>query len=526
MTRERPLEPAVPRMMPETTRLPYALYTAAQVRALDRRAIEAHGIPGTELMERAGAAAFALLRERWPKARALTVLAGVGNNGGDGYVIARIARAQGLAVRLLQLGDHAGLRGEALAAAGAFAAAGGVAEPFRGIPPDSGLIVDAMLGTGLERPVQGIWAEAIGQANALRAPVLAVDIPTGLHADSGRVLGSAIEADVTISFIGLKRGLFTGRGRDCCGEIRFDALRIPAAIYASEVLSARRIDWGKTSAWLPARRHSANKGDFGHVVAIGGAPGMSGAVRLCAEAALRGGAGRVTVATHPGHATLVNLTRPELMVRAVGDQDALDPALGLADVIAIGPGLGRDVWGRVLLERVLAEPVERDRPLVIDADALNLLAEAPCRRDDWVLTPHPGEAARLLGVSVAEIEQDRFAAVQALQGRYGGVVVLKGAGTLVRADGHRPVAVCSQGNPGMASAGMGDVLTGVIAALLAQGLGLEEAACAGVCLHAAAGDRAAHAGQTGLLASDLIGALRATLQGAAPGTGAAAEDGR
>jgi len=495
------------RPMPRSDRLPRALYRAEQVRALDRCAIEQHGIDGNILMERAGGAAFALLRQRWPEARRLCVLAGAGNNGGDGYVVARLAHEAGLAVRLLQLGDHGGLKGEAAAAAHAYAEAGGQAEPFRRLPNDCDLIFDALLGTGLERPVREQWADAIAQCNGAQAPVLALDIPSGLHADTGRVLGSAIRAAATISFIGLKQGMLTGLGPDHCGAIHFDALEVPAAIYATQVLAARRIDWQKECELLPRRRPGAHKGDFGHVLVVGGAPGMTGAPRLSGEAALRSGAGLVTIATHPEHAAVVNLNRPELMVRAVADADALRAAASRASVIAIGPGLGQDEWGRALFAAALA----LGRPLVIDADGLNLLAQDPQRRDDWVLTPHPGEAARLLDRGVAEIEADRFAAVAALQQRYEGTVVLKGAGSLIQGPGARPPAVCSDGNPGLASGGTGDALTGIVAALLAQGLEPPRAAEAGVCLHAAAGDRAAAQGQRGMLAADLIDALRGTL---------------
>ena len=515
--------------MPESKRTPYALYRAEQVRALDRRAIEGLGISGAALMERAGAAAFARLRRRWPDARRILVLSGAGNNGGDGYVIARLALEQGLPVRLLQLGDHSALHGEAADAARAFAEAGGHAEPYVGLPADADVIVDALLGTGLERPVTGLWAEAIGYINASRAPVLAVDIPSGLHADTGRALGIAVEAELTVSFIGLKQGMFTGSGPDYCGDIQFDALQIPAGVYAGELLSARRLDWHKERELLPRRRPSAHKGDGGHVLVVGGAPGMCGAPRLAAEAALRAGAGLVTVATHPTHAPLLNLTRPELMVQAISEPGILASAAERATVVAIGPGLGQDEWGKALFESLLT----LGKPMVVDADALNLLAaaalpiagsatareeatDAPATRPahrshQWVLTPHPGEAARLLGSTVAEVESDRFAAIKLLQSRFGGVVVLKGAGSLIRGPGHRPTGVCSQGNPGMASAGMGDALTGIIAAFIAQGMEPEQAACAGVCLHAAAGDRAAEQGQRGMVAGDLIDALRSTL---------------
>jgi hydroxyethylthiazole kinase-like uncharacterized protein yjeF len=493
------------RVIPETDRLPHALYRAEQVRELDRCAIEEQGIPGAVLMERAGTAAHRLLRTRWPEVRDLTVLCGVGNNGGDGYVVARLALEEGLAARVLQLGDPDKVRGDAREMLERFRAAGGAISPFQTLPRRTGLIVDAVLGTGLEREVTGDWAAALDAVNRHGAPVLAIDIPSGLHADSGRILGTAVHAETTISFIGLKQGLFTGQGPDCCGLVRFSALGVPARVYSRQILAARRIDWGQQSSGLRPRPRDAHKGDFGHVLLVGGAPGFSGAIRLAGEAALRCGAGLVTLATHPQHASLLNLTRPELMCHGVEDATTLKPLLARASVVAVGPGLGQDDWSRALWERVCAS----DLPLVVDADALNLLARNPLRRANWVLTPHPGEAGRLLGSTPAEVQRDRFAALHRLWSTFGGCVVLKGAGTLVGGDSRKPPAVCSDGNPGMASGGMGDVLSGVVATLMAQGRDPEEGACLGVCLHAAAGDRAAaEAGERGLLASDLFPWLR------------------
>ncbi|MBK1719402.1 NAD(P)H-hydrate dehydratase [Thiocystis violacea] len=492
------------RPMPDRGCLPHALYRAEQVRHLDRIAIEEHGIPGIELMNRAGAVAYRVLRERWPNARRIAVLAGVGNNGGDGYVVARLARASGLGARVLQIGDLDRPRGDAAESLAAYRAVGGAVEPYQGLPRDIDVYVDALLGIGLERPVEGLWAEAIKAINSQSVPVLALDIPSGLHADTGRVMGVAVRATVTVTFIGLKQGLFIGEAADYRGEILFSALEIPAVVYSREILSVRRIDWTQQRRSLPPRSRIAHKGDFGHLLVIGGAPGLSGAVRLAGEAALRSGAGLVTIATHPRHADWLNLGRPELMVTGVERAEDLDPLLERADVVAIGPGLGRSDWGRALWERVRALSI----PLVVDADALNLLAETACLGADWILTPHPGEAARLLGVTTAEVERDRLEAARLLCERFGGVVVLKGSGTLVWGSSHRPPAVCGDGNPGMATAGAGDVLTGVIAALRGQGLEAEEAACAGVSLHAAAGDVAARRGERGLIASDIIAALR------------------
>jgi NAD(P)H-hydrate epimerase len=322
------------------------------------------------------------------------------------------------------------------------------------------------------------------------------------------VLGIGVRADATITFIGLKQGLFTGAGPDYCGPIQFSDLGVPISIYAGQGPSAHRIDWCQQSSGLRPRRRDAHKGDFGHCLVIGGAPGMSGAARLAGEAALRAGAGLVTIATHPDHAAQLNLTRPELMVWPVEDAGSLDTLIERATVIAIGPGLGRGPWGRRLWERVHL----CGKPLVVDADALNLLAASPVANPDWVLTPHPGEAGRLLGCTTAEIGQDRFRAALAIQGRFGGLVVLKGAGTLIVGRNTCPPAICTDGNPGMATAGVGDLLTGVIAALVGQGPNLgvtmEEAVAMGVCLHAAAGDLAARNGERGLIASDILTRLR------------------
>jgi NAD(P)H-hydrate epimerase len=493
------------RALPDTQVLPRALYTAAQVRDFDRIAIGRHAIPGLELMERAGQAAFSLLRQRWPEARRLIVLAGTGNNAGDGFVVARLAHRAGMQVQVLQLGDRDRLRGDARHNAARWAESAGEWADFQALPEDADLIVDAIFGTGLERPVGGRWADAIAAVNAHRAPCLAIDVPSGLHSDSGAVLGDAVRAAATVSFIGLKVGLFTADGPDCAGTVHFDALGVPAAVYRSSLPSARRIDWQKQRRLLAPRRRNVHKGHFGHVLVIGGNHGMGGAARIAAEAALRSGSGLVSLATRPGHVAPVLAARPEIMVHAVEDPTRLRPLLQQASVVAIGPGLGQDDWAHDLW----ALAGSSARPLVVDADALRLLAAAPLRREDWVLTPHPGEAALLLDACSAEVNEQRLDAAESLQRRFGGCVVLKGVGSIIVGTGSVPPALCSEGNPGMASGGMGDALTGVIAGLLAQGLDLRDAAESGVCLHAAAGDVAAReGGERGLLAGDLVAAVR------------------
>jgi hydroxyethylthiazole kinase-like uncharacterized protein yjeF len=491
--------------MTATPMLPDALYSATQVRELDRLAIESHGIAGATLMERAGAAAFTLLRARWPRARRIGVICGTGNNGGDGYVVARMAKSAGLTPFVLAVGDIAHLRGDARAAHDAAAAAGVPIQPFADVlAAQADVIVDALFGTGLERPVEGPWRDAIEAIGRSAVPVLAIDIPSGLQADTGAVMGAAVRADATMSFVGLKAGLFTGVGREHAGDIFFDDLGVPAAVYESQPPLARRLSARSLRGLLPRRERHAHKGDAGRVLVIGGNTGMPGAARLAGEAAYRAGAGLVTIATHPAHAAFVNAARPELIVRGVGTAADLRALLAQADVVAVGPGLGQDSWARQLLATALECPL----PLVADADALNLLAEDPVRRTDWILTPHPGEAGRLLGMSAADIQADRFRAALAIMASFDGTCILKGSGTLVASAYHSPVALCDAGNPGMASGGVGDVLTGIIAALRAQGLAAHDAACLGVWLHARAGDLAAGDGETGLIAIDLMRPLR------------------
>lgn len=487
------------------TTLPNTLYRAAQVRELDRIAIEEYGIPGRTLMEHAAEAAFRALRQHWPEVRRIVAVCGLGNNGGDGYVIARLAAEAGLEVGVLQVGDPQRLQGDALRARRLLDATSVVVLPFdvRALS-DADLIVDALLGTGLKGEPRGEWREAIEAINSADKPVLAVDIPSGLDADTGCMQGAAVRAALTVTFIGLKQGMYTADGPDHCGVIQFNDLGVPREVFNRVAAAASRIEL-KDLPRLPARQRNSHKGDYGRVLVIGGEHGMAGALRLCGEAALRVGAGLVYLATRVAHAAVISAQRPELLCYGVEQPGQLASLLERTDMIAIGPGLGQSEWALQLLARVL----DTELPLVVDADALNLLALYPLRRDNWVLTPHPGEAARLLKTNTAEIQSDRFTAATELQKCYGGVVVLKGAGTMIVAE--QGVQVCSAGNPGMASAGMGDVLTGVIAGLIAQGLGLEEATRLGVCLHAAAGDKVAEQGERGLIASDLLPWLRPLL---------------
>ncbi|MBV8343256.1 MAG: NAD(P)H-hydrate dehydratase [Gammaproteobacteria bacterium] len=483
--------------------LPIALYSTAQVRALDAHAINDLGVPGYTLMKRAGEAALRYLRTRWPTAHRIVIVCGAGNNGGDGYVLARFAQAAGLTVSVLSAVSPESLRGDAQRAYSDYRASGGAVRDFAADQLAAGdVIVDALLGTGLSGAVRADLLPVIRAINGSGRPVFALDVPSGIDSDTGMMRGDALRAEATVTFVGLKTGLFVGDGPEHTGTVFFDDLELAAP----ETLAPRltRIVETEIASALPRRPRAANKGDFGRVLIVGSGAGMPGAARLAGEACLRVGAGLVTVAVALENVAAIAAGRPELICVAVTGDAALGEAVSRADVIAVGPGLGRSDWARNALGAVL----DSRKPLVVDADALNLLAEArAAARADWILTPHPGEAGRLLGVGAADVQRDRLAALDLLLERFDGCVVLKGAGTLVGMRGRTP-GICERGNPGMATAGTGDVLTGAIAGILAQCRDPWAAARAGVLVHAMAGDAAARSGERGVLASDLMRELQ------------------
>ncbi|WP_180698168.1 NAD(P)H-hydrate dehydratase [Pseudomonas crudilactis] len=496
--------------MPHTKdELPDALYGAAQVRELDARLIAA-GTPGFELMQRAAHATWRALVRQWPSATELTVLAGHGNNAGDGYLVAAMAQRAGWSVRILAVGDPQRLQGDA-ARAHAEALTEGVV--VQGWQPDSelrGVILDALLGTGLSGDVREPYVSAIKAINASGLQVTAVDIPSGLCADTGHVLGVAVRADLTVTFIGLKLGLFAGEAADHIGELLFNDLQASADIYRGIQVIAQRLNTANLPR-LAARAPTSHKGRFGHVLLIGGDHGFGGAILLSTETALRSGAGMVSLATRPEHVPAALTRVPEAMALGTSSANQLMSLLEKVSVLVVGPGLGQASWGRALLSSAANAAL----PQVWDADALNLLASGLVELPkDCVITPHPGEAARLLGISTAEVQADRPAAALALSKRYTAVVVLKGAGSLIAHPDGR-LALCHQGHPAMATAGLGDVLAGLTGALLAQGMDGFDAACLAVWLHANAGLQQGKFGR-GLAASDLIPAIRQLLEEQAP----------
>jgi len=407
---------------------------------------------------------------------------------------------------VLALADPQSLRGAARAAADRYRAAGGRPQPFSSEALAAvDVIVDALLGTGLTQPPRPPFAAAIAAMNACGRPILALDLPSGLDGDTGRAPGAVVRAAATVTFVARKQGLYLTDGPELTGAVFLCDLGVvlpdgPGSLPALELLA--RDELLRT---LPPRAPDAHKGKFGRVLIIAGGPGMAGAARLAGTAALRCGAGLVTIATALENVAAVVAGRPELIVQGVRGPPDLAPLLAAASVVAIGPGLGTGAWSEALLDAALA----RGGSLVIDADALNLLAASGGKPPpQGVLTPHPGEAARLLHTEAGAIQANRQAALARLVEQSGAVVVLKGAGTLVGAPGRIP-ALCAAGNPGMAAPGMGDVLTGAIAALLAQCGDPWLAARTGVLAHALAGDAVAErGGGRGMLALEVADALR------------------
>jgi len=496
--------------MPQTKdELPDALYGVAQVRELDARLIAA-GTPGFELMQRAARATWRALVRQWPDANELTVLVGHGNNAGDGYLIAALALRAGWAVRVLAVGDPQRLQGDAALAHAEALAAGVALQHWTDDSELRGIVVDALLGTGLSGEVREPYAAAINAINASGLPVTAVDIPSGLCADTGRTLGVAVRADLAVTFIGLKVGLFTGDAADHIGELVFNDLQASADIYGDIAVRARRLNPANLPRPAP-RAPTAHKGRFGHVLLIGGDHGFGGAILLSTQMALRSGAGMVSLATRPEHVPAALTRVPEAMALGTSSANQLMGLLEKVSTLVVGPGLGQASWGRALLSAA----ANASLPQVWDADALNLLASGFVQLPkDCVITPHPGEAARLLGTGTAEVQADRPAAALALSKKYSAVVVLKGAGSLIAHPDGR-LSLCHQGHPAMATGGLGDVLAGLIGALLAQGMQAFDAACLAVWLHANAGLQQGKFGR-GLAASDLIPAIRQLLEEQAP----------
>lgn len=482
------------------------LYDTSALRRIETQATTLLGGDGFELMRRAGRAAWHCALRNWPQAQRIVVVCGPGNNGGDGYVLARHALEAGRNVRVVLLAEHTPRTELAKRARDEYRSLGGRSEAFVDVLPPADLLVDAVFGIGFDREPEPAVRVLIEAINVHPAPRLALDVPSGVDADRGAAPGAAVRATRTLEFIAAKTGLRTGAAIDLAGKLELAELQLVPETRGGVTPQAIGLTPESLRQALRARRRDVHKGTFGRVFCLGGDHGSGGAIMLCAEAALRSGAGLVDVATRETHIAALLARRPEAMVHAVERGEDLATPLQHADVVAIGPGLGQGLWGRVLFAAALAA----NKASVLDADALNLLAarETQTALADAILTPHPGEAARLLDTTAQVVQSDRFAAASALAERFNAVVVLKGAGTIVTAPDQTPRLI-GAGNPGMAVGGMGDLLTGIIAALRAQGMSAFDAACYGALLHATAGDAAAkEGGERGLLPSDLLPYVR------------------
>ena len=502
--------------------------TAAIMRELDRRTIEELGIPGAVLMENAGRGAAAVLVERfcdWERGP-VSVVCGGGNNGGDGFVVARCLHERGIPVRVYTLVPPERYAGDA---AIFLRVMQGLAIPFstlgeEGLVPEvseawrsSACLVDGVFGTGLTREVEGRHARAIEGITQAERPVLALDIPSGIHADSGRVLGTAVRATWTATFGLPKRGLYLYPGADHAGLIHCVPIGIPDS-FLMETAPTEEILAPEPFFRKLRRSPDTHKGTYGHLLVLSGSAGRTGAACLCSESALRCGAGLVTLGIARNLEPVLEGMLPEVMTLGLpgdaqgvlrsGALEAIEAFMETAGGLVIGPGLGIDADTETLV-RALWQRV--GKPMVWDADALTLLSRNPGlrgkQRAEIVVTPHPGEMGRLLGRPVSRVQEDRVEAVRTFAREWGVVTLLKGARTLI-ADPGGALCINVTGNAGMAAGGMGDVLAGMIGALCLQGFSAMEAACFGAWLHGAAGDRvAAYRGPVGFLASEVMRAV-------------------
>ncbi len=505
--------------------------SAVEMRAIDAATIEGIGLPGAVLMENAGrAVADAVMEELGGRTGAVAVVAGAGNNGGDGYVVARVLRARGVEALVYLAARRSDVRGDAQLHLAAYEQTGGMAtsiaeadelaehrEAIQAAP----VVVDAIFGTGLARPVSGHLAAVIEVVNRSRGRVVAADIPSGLSADRGIPLGAAVQAHRTVTMAFLKLGIAVAPGLARAGRVTVAEIGIPVELAPAHGIRVAVLEASDLIGSLRPPQLLDHKNRRGHVLVVAGSPGKRGAARLTSWAALRAGAGLVTLASDGGE-----IAAPDPVMTAALDAEAPDAGDRLAALaegkaaVAIGPGMAPGAGGRALVRAALAR---LEVPMVLDADALNHLAgEAALiasARAPVVITPHPGEAARLLRTDAAEVEADRVAAARALAELTRAVVVLKGAGTLVcdGAAGDGFVTINPTGGPALATAGSGDVLTGVVAALVAQGLEAGEAARAAVYLHGLAGDlAAARIGPVGVTASDVLESVPAAYSNLLP----------
>ena len=474
------------------------LYTSQETKKLDSLAIRSQKVPAFTLMQRASEFSFNVLLNNWPNTKKVFVFCGKGNNAGDGYLISHLAKEMGLESFIIQASPSNKISG---ASKKAFHLA--LESKVKRIPISAfkkkslkdSVIVDALLGIGIKGNVRSNVSKLILEINkkTTNTPVLSVDIPSGICSNTGINLGVHIQADVTATFVGRKRGCFTSTGRTASGNVVFNDLGLSSSLKSQIKTNCYLLDTEKSLLKLKNRKGDAHKGDFGHVLVIGGDKGFGGAAILASKAAVFSGAGLVSLATRSIHVEAALSSCPELMVNGIESGQDVEEILAKSTVVVLGPGLGQSAWSEQMLQRTFMEARKRNLPVVLDADGLNLLTKLKLKSGNprkMVITPHPGEAARLVNKEVNKIQEDRFKSVTALEKKFGSVSVLKGSGSLIcyKRNGKQRIGVCEAGNPGMAKGGMGDVLAGLIGSFLSQGLSLVEATEVAVDLHSKSAD--------------------------------------
>jgi len=498
-----------------TANLPHIAYSAQQVQSNESIIAKNMGIEMYQLMQKAGESVFSLVWDRYSFANNILILAGKGNNGGDGYVVAKLAIENDISVKVFSICEANELKGDAFKAYQDFIDAGGQVDEKLDLS-DCDLVVDALLGTGFSGELSDVIKNVSMQVNQAGKPVISIDVPSGVNATTGAISKNAINADRTVTFIGLKQGLLTGKAKDYVGELYFAGLGIEEQFAKAVQSSISYLSKETILNKKISRKQSAYKNQQGHVLLIGGDKGMAGAIRLAGEACLRSGAGLVSIATHIDNVSSVLQGRYELMVHGVQDEAHLNVLIKKASVIVIGPGMGQSSWSEMLFDTAFCH---QDKVKVIDADALNFLAKKELQLKNCILTPHAGEAARLLQCTNLEIESNRFTAANNIVKKYQATTVLKGPGSLICQD--ERININRSGSSSMASAGMGDVLSGIIGGLIAQkikNINVQSAeqnkqiifdmTCLAVFIHGKAAQYAEKDGINGLLASDLFPYIR------------------
>ena len=472
------------------------LYNRQQVYQLDQLTMLEDGQSSKQLMGKAAMAVWSAIQRRWPAIEHVVIFAGCGNNGGDAFAVARLVKKSGIDVELIAVGDLSQQSAESRSFRESWEQGGGITQQWTGKCPDCDLIIDGLLGIGLSRDLDTGWSSMLGKINSKEAVRVSVDIPSGVNADTGMAMPVAIQADLTVTFIGQKIGLFLADGPDYCGKVVFDDLGLSTASADKQPVKYQLLE--RHNVKLPSlRKNNSYKNQYGHVVVFGGGPGMSGATRLTGFAALRSGAGLVSLCVHPDNVIAAASDHAELMV---SDWNALDSMVALASIIVVGPGLGDSSQAKNLLQKLSVT----DKPIVVDADALQPWFLNDLRSEHCVITPHPGEAARLLECTTDQIQQDRVSAILKLNEQWPFVSVLKGSGSLV-GEQHKMLKLCVHGHAGMATAGMGDVLSGLVAGYLAQGLNALDATQTAVLVHALAAEYYANKhDSSSVIASDVI----------------------